>query len=111
MRENAANAKAPVEFSQPQPNEESHEARSAQLAFVVGYKDREETSELGLPEDVISRLAFEAEFRGMGIDELIGALLAAAMEKDLLQLILYKAFPISGAEPADCGSKARLGGS
>jgi len=47
----------------------------------------------------------------MGIDELIGALLAAAMEKDLLQLILYKAFPISGAEPADCGSKARLGGS
>jgi hypothetical protein len=91
---------------QPQPNGESHEARSAQLAFVVGYKDREETSELGLPEDVISRVAFEAESRGMGIDELIGALRAAAMEKDLLQLILDRTFPISGAEPADCGSKS-----
>jgi hypothetical protein len=73
---------------QPQPNEESHEARSAQLSVVVGYKDREQTSELRLRQDVITRLAFEAEFRGMGIDELIGALIAATMEKDLLQLIL-----------------------
>jgi hypothetical protein len=73
---------------QPQPNEESHEARSAQLAVVAGYKDREQTSELRLPQDVITRLAFEAEFRGMGVDELIGALIAATMEKDLLQLIL-----------------------
>jgi hypothetical protein len=35
-----------------------------------------------------SKLAFEAEFWDMGVGELIGALIAATMEKDLLQLIL-----------------------
>ena len=34
------------------------------------------------------KATFEAEFRGMRIGELIGALIAATMEKDLLQLIL-----------------------
>ena len=48
----------------------------------------EEQLELRLPEEIITELAFEAEFRGMGIGELIGALIAATMEKDLLQLIL-----------------------
>jgi hypothetical protein len=43
---------------------------------------------LRLPEEIITKLAFEAEFRDMGIGELIGALIAATMEKDLLQLIL-----------------------
>jgi hypothetical protein len=48
----------------------------------------EEQLELRLPEEIITKLAFEAEFRGTGIGELIGALIAATMEKDLLQLIL-----------------------
>ena len=48
----------------------------------------EEQLELRLPEEIITKLAFEAEFRGMGIGELIGALIAATMEKGLLQLIL-----------------------
>jgi hypothetical protein len=48
----------------------------------------EEQLELRLPEEIITKLAFEAEFRGMGIGELIGALIAATMEKDLLQLTL-----------------------
>ena len=48
----------------------------------------EEQLELRLPEEIIIKLAFEAEFRDMGIGELIGALIAATMEKDLLQLIL-----------------------
>ena len=47
-----------------------------------------EQLELRLPEEIITKLAFEAEFRDMGIGELIGALIAATMEKDLLQLIL-----------------------
>ena len=34
------------------------------------------------------KLAFEAELRDIRIGELIGALIAATMEKDLLQLIL-----------------------
>ncbi|MGA6967969.1 MAG: hypothetical protein WBZ51_30670 [Xanthobacteraceae bacterium] len=48
----------------------------------------EEQLELRLPEEIITKLAIEAEFRDMGIGELIGALIAATMEKDLLQLIL-----------------------
>ena len=47
-----------------------------------------EQLELRLPEEIITKLAFEAELRDMGIGELIGALIAATMEKDLLQLIL-----------------------
>jgi hypothetical protein len=68
--------------------EGSHDACSAHFAVVIGYKDREETTQLRLSQDVITTLVFEAEFRNMHISELIGALLAAAMEKDLLQLIL-----------------------
>ena len=48
----------------------------------------EEQLELRLPEEIITKLAFEAEFRDMGIGELIGALIAATMEKDLLQQLL-----------------------
>ena len=48
----------------------------------------EEQLELRLPEEIITKLAIEAEVRDMGIGELIGALIAATMEKDLLQLIL-----------------------
>ena len=48
----------------------------------------EEQLELRLREEIITKLAFEAELRDIGISELIGALIAATMEKDLLQLIL-----------------------
>jgi hypothetical protein len=55
---------------------------------VIEYKDQEQTTELRLPQDIIATLAFEAEFRDMRIDELIGALIAATMQKGLLHLIL-----------------------
>jgi hypothetical protein len=58
------------------------------FAVVIEYKDQEQTTELRLPQDIIATLAFEAEFRDMSIDELIGALIAATMEKGLLRLIL-----------------------
>jgi hypothetical protein len=61
---------------------------SAHFAVVIEYKDQEQTTELRLPQDIIATLALEAEFRDMRIGELIGALIAATMEKDLLQLIL-----------------------
>ena len=66
----------------------SHEVCSAHFAVVIEYKDQEQTTELRLPQDIIATLALEAEFRDMRIGELIGALIAATMEKDLLQLIL-----------------------
>ena len=64
------------------------DACSAHFAIAIGYKDQEQTTEFRLPQDIITRLEFEAEFRDMGIGEVIGALIAATMEKDLLQLIL-----------------------
>ena len=66
----------------------SHEVCSAHFAVVIEYKDQQQTTELPLPQGIIPTLAFEAEFRDMCIGELIGALIAATMEKDLLQLIL-----------------------
>jgi hypothetical protein len=72
----------------PLLQEGPHEAYSAHFAIVIGYKDQEQTTELRLSQDVITKLAFEAEFRGMRIGELIGALVVATMEKDLSQLIL-----------------------
>jgi hypothetical protein len=61
---------------------------ASHFAVVIEYKDQEQTTELRLPQDIIATLAFEAEFRDMRIGELIGALIAATMEKGLLQLIL-----------------------
>ena len=63
------------------------------MGYTVGdgttpSQPTEEQLELRLPEEIITELAFEAEFRDMSIGELIGALIAATMEKDLLQLIL-----------------------
>ena len=51
----------------------------------------EEQLELRLPEEIITKLAFEAELRDIGIGELIGALIAATMEKDLLQQLILDA--------------------
>jgi hypothetical protein len=58
------------------------------LAIVIGFKGKERTTELRLAPNVITKLALEAQFRGLGISELIGALVAATTEKDLFQLIL-----------------------
>ena len=58
------------------------------LVLGMQYRGDERTTELPLTQDMITQLAFEAEFRGMGIGELIGALIAATMEKDLLQQLL-----------------------
>jgi hypothetical protein len=61
---------------------------ASHFAVVIEYKDQEQTTELPLPQAIIATLAFEAEFRDMRIDELIGALIAETMQKGLLQLIL-----------------------
>jgi hypothetical protein len=43
---------------------------------ITPSQPTEEQLELRLPEEIITKLAFEAESRGMGIGELIGALIA-----------------------------------
>jgi hypothetical protein len=52
------------------------------------YRGEERTTELALTQDMIGQLAFEAAFRNVTIGELIGELIAALLNKDLLQTVL-----------------------
>jgi hypothetical protein len=52
------------------------------------YRGEERTTELPLTQDMIGQLAFEAAFRNVTIGELIGQLIIAVADKDLLQTVL-----------------------
>jgi hypothetical protein len=68
-----------------------HEARifpSAIFMLTMRYKGQERTSELPLSQDMMGRLALEAEFRRMRIGELITQLIVAAIEKDMFRAML-----------------------
>src|SRR5215831_2453473 len=90
---------------QPQQNSQSgpveqpqattpHEERArtdemgTNLALRMKYRGDERTSELPLALDMISQLAFEAQFRNMSIGEFVGELLIAIMKRDLFQHVL-----------------------
>jgi hypothetical protein len=90
---------APVEQAQtPTPHQERakrmNEAGSANFAIRMRYKGEERTTELPLTHDMIGQLAFEAELRNMRIGELIGELIVAMLNKDLLQTVLQREEPI-----------------
>jgi hypothetical protein len=72
----------------PPLQEGLHETGTAHLAIMIGFKGKKRTTELPLAPDVITKLALEAEFRDPSIGELIGAVVVAATERDLFQLIL-----------------------
>ena len=61
---------------------------SMTLAITMHYKEKEKTRELPLTPDTIGRIALEAEFRDLGIAELIARLIAAAIEKDMIDVVL-----------------------
>jgi hypothetical protein len=66
------------------------ETGSAKLAIRMQYRSEERTTELPLTHDMILQLAFEAEFRGMTIGEIIGQLIMAMAKKDLFSRVLSK---------------------
>jgi hypothetical protein len=82
---------------QPQattPHEErarTDEMGLASLTLGMKYRGDERTSELLLSQDMITQLAFEAQFRNMSIDEFVGELLIAIMKRDLFQHVLLQA--------------------
>src|SRR5262249_40374406 len=87
----------PQQNSQSGPAEQRHEERAinnevdvANLALRMQYRGNERTTELLLAQDVIWRLAFEAQFRDMSIGELIGELIIVIMKKDLFQHVLLE---------------------
>jgi len=63
------------------------DAGAASFAIRVQYRGEERTTELPLTQDMIGQLAFEAAFRNVTIGELIGELIAALLNKDLLQTV------------------------
>jgi hypothetical protein len=86
---------APVEQAQtPTPHQERvkrmNEVGSANFAIRMRYKGEERTTELPLTHDMIRQLAFEAALRNMRIGELIGELMVAMADKDLLQTVLQR---------------------
>jgi hypothetical protein len=64
------------------------EAGAATFAIRMQYRGEERTTELPLTQDMIGQLAFEAAFRNVTIGELIGQLIIAVADKDLLQTVL-----------------------
>jgi hypothetical protein len=60
---------------------------SAGFAIRMEYKGQERSTHLPLDEKMVGQLALEAEIRGIGIGELVGALILAIVRKDLFQLV------------------------
>jgi hypothetical protein len=57
------------------------------FAIRMEYKGQERSTGLPLDEEMIGQLAMEAEIRGMGMGEMVGALILAIVKKDLFQLV------------------------
>jgi hypothetical protein len=68
--------------------ERSHKMDSASLALRMQYRGSERITELPLTQDMVSCLAFEAQFRGMSMGKLVSELIIAMMKEDLFQQVL-----------------------
>jgi hypothetical protein len=68
--------------------ERPHKVDSANLALRMQYRGSERITELPLTQDMISCLAFEAQFRGMSMGKLVGELIIAMIKEDLFQQVL-----------------------
>jgi hypothetical protein len=60
----------------------------ANFAIEMRYKGEVRRTELPFDEDMIRKLALEAEFRDMRLGELLSGLMLAVMKKNLLELAL-----------------------
>ena len=75
--------------AQLSPTEEGRpEASRARFAFTLEYNGRRRTTELPFSQEMIQKLALEAQFRDMQMGQLLSELLTSTMNKDLFQLVL-----------------------
>src|SRR5262245_23964070 len=79
-----AHTREQKEVSQPA----ARTAPSAKFGITIRHRGKEQTSDIPLPSPAIEVLAFEATSRDLGIAELIGQVLVAAINKDMIQKIL-----------------------
>ena len=80
----------------------AHEADSppapvAQFAITIRHKGEEKTTDIPLASPAIEALALEATSRDLGIAELIGQILVATINKDMILRILRDEVPPSWA--------------
>jgi hypothetical protein len=66
----------------------AHDAPLAKYALTIGRQGKMLASDIPLTSREIERLAFEATFRGLGIAQLVGQVLVAAIKKDMIREIL-----------------------
>jgi predicted transcriptional regulator len=80
----------PVEQAQATTaaQEKSHKGDLANLALRMQYRGHERITELPLTQDMIRRLAFEAQFRDMSMGKLVSELIMAMINEDLFQRVL-----------------------
>jgi len=79
-----AHAREQKEISQPT----APAAPSANFAITTRYRGKEQTTDIPLPSAEIEVLSLEAWSRDLAIAELIGQVLVAAINKDMIQKIL-----------------------
>jgi hypothetical protein len=72
------------------------------------YRGDVRTTELPLAHDMIGQLAFEAAFRNVQIGELIGELIVAVVNKDLLQAVLEHKKPAAVGACGICAGGANI---
>jgi hypothetical protein len=68
--------------------EQKEVAPVASFATVIRYEGEEQATDIPLSSDAIEALALEATSRDLGIAELMGQVLVAAINKDMIQKIL-----------------------
>jgi hypothetical protein len=69
----------------------------AKFAIIVQYRGKEVATEVPLTSHAMSALALKAMSRDLGIAELVGQTLAAAIKKDMIKEILRDEVPSSSA--------------
>jgi hypothetical protein len=80
--------KAEPEAEALRPDESGKQkATTASLALAMQYKGLERANTLDLTDDVLGQLIIEAQVRGMSVGQLVSALIRAAMEKGLCQVL------------------------
>jgi hypothetical protein len=77
-------------FKDAAPHFDGRIESSAPVNFAVRveYRGEARIRQLPLTQDMIGRLAIEAEFLGIRTDELIGRLIVAIVEKDMVKAVL-----------------------
>jgi hypothetical protein len=64
------------------------EASRGRFAFTVQYHGQCRTTELPFSQNMIGKIALEAQLQDMQMGQLIGELIMATMNKDLFQVVL-----------------------